>query len=180
MNVQRAAWFPLLLVAVLGGMAALGLERGLQALTPTPTPSPTALLPTREPPVVVVLPTANSTAAPTAAPGDPAAQIGSLRAAVSQQGGLLLVARAERHTALASDALVTDDYGVADRELLAARAALDLAFGLVPEDLKQVVDAQRREIARMRADLMLDPEGLDGRLRATQDLLLGLIVPLSQ
>jgi hypothetical protein len=29
----------------------------------------------------------------------------------------------------------------------------------------------------MRAELDLDPEGMDQRLRATQDLLLGLVVP---
>jgi hypothetical protein len=85
--------------------------------------------------------------------------------------------RAERHTALAAAALQTNDFAVADRELVAARTALDGAFGLVPEDLKQVVDGQRREVARMRAELDLDPEGMDQRLRATQDLLLGLVVP---
>jgi hypothetical protein len=147
---------------------------------PPAVASPTAPLPTREPPVVVVLPTVNSTAAPTAVPGDPFGQLAALRGELAQQGGLLLVMRAERHTALAADALTTDDFAAADRELVAARSALDGAFGLVPEDLKQVIDGQRREVARMRADLDLDPEGMDQRLRATQDLLLGLISPPAQ
>ncbi len=169
----------LLLAAVLGGLAALSFDRGLQAMRPPPTPglTPTAPLPTREPPVVVVLPTTQRTTEPTPVPGEPAAQIAALRSALAQQGGLLLIARAERHTALASDALGLNDFGAADRELVAARSALDNAFSLVPEDLKQVIDGQRREIARIRADLQLDPEGMDGRLRATQDLLLGLIAP---
>lgn len=178
--IRPAPWWLLLLVAaVLGGLAALGFERGLQALRPTPTPVvPRAVpLPTREPPVVVVLPTINSTAAPTAASGDPAGQIASLRSSLAQEGGVLLVMRAERHTALAAAALQVNDFAVAGRELVAARTALDGAFGLVPEDLKQVIDGQRREVGRMRAELDLDPEGMDQRLRATQDLLLGLVVP---
>lgn len=170
-------WALLIFAALLGGIAALSFDRGIAALSPAPTPVvlPTAPLPTREPPVVVVLPTVDSTAAPTAAPGDQAAQIAALRGALAQQGGLLLVTRAERHLSLAASALGSNDLSVADRELVAARAALDSAFGFVPEDLKQVIDGQRREVARMRADLQLNPEGMVGRLRATQDLLLGLI-----
>ena len=172
-------WLLLLCAAILGGLAALAFERGLAALGSAAdlNATTTTSLPTNEPPVVVVLPTANSTAAPTAAAGDTPAQVASLRSALAQQGGLLLVARAERHTALAADALAVNDVAAADRELVAARAALDSAFGLLSEDLKQVIDGQRREVGRMRSELQLNPEGMDQRLRATQDLLLGLIVP---
>jgi hypothetical protein len=100
-----------------------------------------------------------------------------VRADLAQQGALLLVSRSERHIALASAALLTNDFGVADRELVAARTALDDAFGLVTEDLKQVIDVQRREVGRIRSELHIDPENSDEQLRATQDLLLGLIVP---
>src|SRR5918997_6099143 len=105
---RAAQWGVLLLAAILGGLAALSFDRGLQAMRPTPTPglTPTAPLPTREPPVVVVLPTTQSTVAPTPAPGDPVAEIAALRGALAQQGGLLLIARAERHAALALDAFV--------------------------------------------------------------------------
>jgi hypothetical protein len=103
--------------------------------------------------------------------------VAGLQAALAHQGGLLLVARAERHTGLAAEALRWNDFAAADRELVAARAALDSAFGLLSEDLKQVIDGQRRELGRMRSDLRLNPEGMDQRLRAAQDLLLGLIVP---
>ena len=170
---RRARWWLLLLLAAtLGGLAALSFDRGLAALAPAPTPP----LPTREPPVVV-LPTANSTPVPAQVPGDAEAEVAALRAALAQQGGLLLVARAERHTALAAEALRVNDFAVADRELVAASVALDSAFGLVQEDLKQVIDGQRREVGRIRGELQLDPEGLDERLWAAQDLLLGLLVP---
>src|ERR671932_2524075 len=131
--IRPAPWWLLVLVAaLLGGLAALGFDRGLQALRPAPTlvVSPTAPLPTREPPVVVVLPTINSTAAPTAASGDPAVQIASLRSSLAQEGGLLLVMRAERHTSLAANALKINDLDGPDRGLVAARTAIDGAFSL--------------------------------------------------
>ena len=178
---RRASWWLLLLLAgILGGLVALSLDRGLAILSPTPTPptSPLAALPTPEPLPVVVLPTTvSSTPVPAPASGDTAAEVAVLRSALAQQGGLLLVARAERHTALAAEALAMNNFAVADRELVAARVALDSAFGLVPEDLKQVINGQRREVGRMRSELQLNPEGMDERLRATQDLLLGLLVP---
>ena len=171
---RRARWWLLLLLAAtLGGLAALSFDRSLAALAPAPTPP----LATREPSVVVVLPTASSTPVPVVVPGDTEAEVAALRAALAQQGGLLLVARAERHTALAAEALRVNDFAVADRELVAASVALDSAFGLVQEDLKQVIDGQRREVGRIRGELQLDPEGLDERLWAAQDLLLGLLVP---
>jgi len=175
-------WLLLVLAGTLGGMAALGLERGMAALAPSIMPGAPepAQLPTREPPLVVVLPTTNSTTAPTPASGDTAGEISALQSELTQQRALLLVLRAERHTSLASDALFTNDYAAAERELVAARAALDNAFGLVPEALKQVIDGQRREVASMRGDLQIDPEGMHERLRATQDLLLGVVVPLSE
>jgi hypothetical protein len=175
-------WLIVLVAAAIGGLVALSVDRGLQALRPVPTPVALSSTPlaTREPPVVVILPTTMSTAAPTPAAGDLPAQVAALRSTLAQQGGLMLVARAERHGALAAGALAANDFPAADRELVAARAALDGAFGFVPEDLKQVIDVQRREVARMRAEMELDPEGMDERLRATQDLLLGLIVPPAQ
>ncbi len=175
-------WLLLVLAAFLGGIAALAFDRGFTALRRDQNPSamPTMPLPTREPPVVVVLPTTNATVAPAAAPGDMPAEVAVLRGALSRHGGLLLVARAERHTALAAEALAVNDIVVADRELVAARAALDSAFGLLGEDLKQVIEGQRREVGSMRSELQINPEGMDQRLRATQDLLLGLIVPAPQ
>ncbi len=176
---RPASWWLLLSAAILGGIAALLFERALTMLRPgdAELAATAAALITPEPPVVVVLPTTNSTAVPTPPTGDAAAHIAGLQAALAQQGGLLLVARAERHTGLAAEALRSNDFAAADRELVAARAALDSAFGLLSEDLKQVIDGQRRELGRMRSDLRLNPEGMDQRLRAAQDLLLGLIVP---
>ena len=171
-------WLLLLLAAMLGGVAALGLDRGVALLESRSGPDSAATAaPATAAPAVIVLPTISSTAAPTAASGDTAAEVAVLRSQLAQQAGLLLVARAERHTGLAAAALTTNDFAGADRELVAARAALDSAFGLVAEDLKQVIDGQRREVGRMRSDLQINPEGMGDRLRATQDLLLGLIVP---
>jgi len=175
---RQSLWWLLLGAAILGGIATLVFERALDALLPAgPTAGVTiTALATREPQAVVVLPTANSTSVPVPVTGD-AANVAALHDALMHQGGLLLVARAERHTALAAEALRLNDSATADRELVAARAALDSSFGLLSEDLKQVIDGQRREVGRMRSELQINPEGMDQRLRAAQDLLLGLIVP---
>ena len=179
MGPRASQWLLLLLAAALGGLTALVLERAVSGLALAPRASPTPPLPTAEVPVVT-LPTAVSVAAPSGPSGESGAEVAALGSALAQHGGLLLVSRAERHTALAAAALLANDVAIADRELVAARAALDGAFALVPEDLKQVIDGQRREVGRMRSELQLDPEGMDERLRATQDLLLGLIVPPTQ
>lgn len=175
---RPASWWLLLGAAILGGIAALAFDRALTALLSDSAAREVAVtaLATREPPVVVVLPTTDSTGAPAPATGD-SSDVAALQSALVQQGGLLLVARAERHTALAAEALRWNDSTTADRELVAARAALDSAFNLLSEDLKQVIDGQRREVGRMRSELQINPEGMDQRLRAAQDLLLGLIVP---
>lgn len=175
---RPASWWLLLGAAILGGIAALAFDRALTAILPGTASNrvTSTVLATREPPMVVVLPTINSSPVPAPGVDDPS-HVAALQNALVQQGGLLLVARAERHTALAAEALRWNDSTTADRELVAARAALDSAFGLLSEDLKQVIDGQRREVGRMRSELQINPEGMDQRLRAAQDLLLGLIVP---
>jgi hypothetical protein len=167
-------WLLLTISATLGGLVALGVREGVTSLrTPQSTPTPSAVVEA----VVQPLPTPTSSPVVNAAPGSAEAMLALVRADLAQQGALLLVSRSERHIALASAALLTNDFGVADRELVAARTALDDAFGLVTEDLKQVIDVQRREVGRIRSELHIDPENSDEQLRATQDLLLGLIVP---
>jgi hypothetical protein len=167
-------WVLLLVCAVAGGFVALGANAGVAVLRrPLPTPSPTIVVEA----LVELAPAPTNPPTVDAAPGSLEETIALLRADVAQQGALLLVSRSERHIALASAALLSNDFGVADRELVAARTALDDAFGLVPEDLKQVIDEQRREVGRIRSELRIDPENSDEQLRATQDLLLGLIVP---
>ncbi len=169
-------WLQLLLSATLGGIVALGLGAGVTSLrTSPPEPTPTTAVATQE--VIELLPTIAPPPVVNVSPGSIDAQLATMRADLAQQGALLLVSRSERHIALASAALLTNDFGVADRELVAARTALDDAFGLVPEDLKQVIDVQRQEVGRIRSELQIDPENSDEQLRAAQDLLLGLIVP---
>lgn len=185
MLARTPQWLRLVGIAVLGGLIATALLLGMAWVfyVPGRFPIPTTPIPTAQSvqSVVIVLPTPTvGPTAPPAKPGDPAAEIATLRSMLDEQGGLMLISRAERHTALAADSLASNDFAVADRELVAARGALDGAFVLVPEDLKQVIDGERREVARIRSELQIDPEGMDERLRATQDLLLGLIVPPSQ
>ncbi len=171
-----------LLVAagIIGGLVALGGERGAARLfpAPTPVPAPTATPAPTAPPVVVERATSVPTAAPTSLPSDRVSQqLGQLQQQVAQQAGLLLVSRAERHLALASNSLRENDLVKVNQELVAAQATLDRAFEQVSEDLKQAIDSQRREVGRVRADLQVAPELLDERLRAMQDQLLVLAVP---
>lgn len=162
--------------AFVGGLAAFGVERAFQAGMPqamaTRTPVPTSQVAAQP------LPTTIPTPMPTPRAGD---QLGRQLAETQQQmiqmEGLLLVQRATAHVALANDSLERNDLVTTNQELVAAHAALDGAFERVGEALKQVIDNQRREVGRVRADLYIAPEGLDDRLRTMQDQLLALPLP---
>lgn len=169
--------------AFVGGLVALAAERGVAALLPAAAPMPTMTLtiapplpsPTAPPRVVVEQPTVQPTVAPTLLPSDQLSrEVTRLQQQTIQQEGLLAVLRAERHLALAGEALNRNDLPNVEQELVAASAALDRAFERVSEDVKQVIDSQRGEISRIRAALYLAPEGLDERLRAMQRQLLAL------
>lgn len=178
---RRALLIGLLLAAAFGGgVVALLAERTVVALLPraTPTTTPTGTPPPTPLPVVVIAPTVAATARATPLPGDEMSQqLSQLQSQVAQQEGLILVAAAEDHLTLATESLVQNDLVVVNQELVAAHAALDRAFDRVGEDLKQVIDNQRREMGRVRTDLYLAPEGLDLRLRAMRDQLLALTIP---
>ncbi len=168
----------LLLAALLGGILALGAEHGLVALVPTPTPTASpqpTLLPTPLP-IIVEPATALPTPAPTPLPADvQGQQVAQLKQQVAQQESLLFVMLAQQHLALGGEALEVNDLVRANQELVAAHAALDHAFEHAAEDLKQVIDNERHEVSRVRADLYIAPEGLDDRIRTMQDQLLALV-----
>lgn len=166
--------------AFVGGLMALGVERGLTAIvsTPTPTLGPTATARSTQIPIVLVLPTEQPTIIATPLPRDVLGQqVTELRQQVDELKGLLLVGQAQDHLALAGASLAQNDLTKTNQELVAAHAALDRAFAQVGEALKQVVDNQRREVGRVRADLYIAPEGLDIRLRTMQNQLLALMTP---
>lgn len=171
----------LLLAALLGGLFALGAEHGVVALMPSPAPTPTATSqPTPTARTIVIPP---PTPLPTLTAATPLAaesqnqQLVQLKQQLALQQALVFVLRAQQHVALAAGSLNENDLTKTNQELVAAHAALDRAFEQVPEELKQGIDSERREIGRVRADLYISPEGLDDRLRAMQDRLLVLTVP---
>ncbi|MBA3945549.1 MAG: hypothetical protein H0X37_13400 [Herpetosiphonaceae bacterium] len=178
MKPQLALFGLLLLAALLGGILALGAEHASLALAPAPTPTVSPVptpLPTPLPMIVepaTVLPTPAPTPLPADAQGQ---QVAQLTQQVAQQESLLLVMLAQQHLALAHEALGANDLVRANQELVAAHAALDHAFERAAEELKQVIDNERHEVSRVRADLYIAPEGLDDRIRTMQDQLLALV-----
>lgn len=75
----------------------------------------------------------------------------------------------------AVNALAVNDRSEADRALLAARQALDRAYQLSAEQSRDPIDQIRLQIARLRDDLDIRPEGADRRLRQLRRLVLALV-----
>lgn len=75
----------------------------------------------------------------------------------------------------AVNALAVNDRSEADRALLAARQALDRAYQLSAEQARDPIDQIRLQIARLRDDLDIRPEGADRRLRQLRRLVLALV-----
>ena len=160
--------------ALLAAALTLGLDRGIAALRSQPTPVPTT---ESSQPVVVVIETPEPEIEPSVVPDDEEQRLlRQLQQQSAQHLGATFVLKAERQVTLALEALMINDTGRADRELVAAQASLDEAFRLVSEDLKPQIDTELLELGRIRADLEINPRSLDEDLRKMRDRLLSLIV----
>lgn len=71
--------------------------------------------------------------------------------------------------------LQVNDFGEADRTLMAARRSLDRAYELSSEQDKGPIDSFRLQAGQIRDDLGLRPEGADRRLRQLRQLILALV-----
>jgi hypothetical protein len=121
-------WLVVLLTALLAAVLTLGLDRGLAALQVQPTP--TATVPGPPPQVIVQLDTPSPEIVPTALPADEQARLlQQLSQQVGQQQGMTFVGTTIWQISFALEALSVNDMGQADRELVAAKASLDEAFG---------------------------------------------------
>jgi len=141
--------------------------------TPTATLAPTSVAPTARPRVEVVLESLPPSGTLVPLPSDQRDRlVRELQQAADAQRSTGLILTADRHVDLATEALLENNAAQADRELAAAKAALDEAFRLAPEDLKPQITNELFQVGRMRADLEINPRDLDQRLRALRDRLL--------
>lgn len=171
-------WLVVLLTALIASALTLSLDRTIAALRTSPPPTPT-VGPVQQ--YVVVIETPEPEPAPSALPADEtAATLKLLQQQQARYEGFLFVQKAERQLAFAGEALSVNETQRADRELEAARASLDEALRLLPEDLKPQIQQERLGIGQIRADMELDPRGLDEDLRRMRDRLLALIAPQEQ
>ena len=176
---RAPVWLLVVLTAVLTAALTLGLDRGIAALrvVPTPLASNNAL---PQPVVVEIVPPAPEPE-PSAIPADELErQLLQLQQQAAQHQGTTFVLKTERQISFALEALTVNDMARADRELVAAKASLDEALGLVAEDLKPLIATERLEIGRMRADLEINPKGLDEDLRRLRARLMDLIASRPQ
>lgn len=172
---RPSIWLVIGVTALLSAALTLGLDRGVRALRVQPTITPT---PAQVVPVVVVVETpAPEILPPVAGLDDQQRLFRELQQQDAQHLGYTFVQKAERQISFALEALTVNDSARADRELDAARASLDAAFRLLPEELKPQIDTERLEIGRIRADVEINPRGIDEDLRRMRDRLLSLIQP---
>lgn len=168
-------WLVVLLTALIASVLTLGLDRAIATLRTVASPTPT-VGPVQQ--YVVVIETPEPEPEPSTLPPDEtAAALKQLQQRQARYEGFMFVQKAERQLAFAGEALTVNDTQRADRELEAARASLDEALRLLPEDLKPQIQQERLGIGQIRADLELDPRGLDEDLRRMRDRLLTLIAP---
>lgn len=172
---RPSIWLVVIVTALLSALLTLGLDRGVQALRSQSTLSPTQI---QAAPVVVVIETPEPEVLPTVAGLDDQAQLfRQLQQQGAQHLGYIFVQKAERQITFALEALTINDSAGADSELDAARTSLDQAFRLLPENLKPQIDKERLEIGRIRADVEINPRGINEDLRLMRDRLLSLIAP---
>lgn len=172
---RPSIWLIVAVTALLSAGLTLGLDRGVRTLRSQPNVTPT---PGQVAPVIVVIETPEPEIVPPLAGLDDQEQLfRQLQQQGAQQLGYTFVQKAERQITFALEALAINDSARADRELDAARTSLDEAFRLLPEQLKPQIDTERLEIGRIRADVEINPRGIDEDLRRMRDRLLSLIAP---
>jgi hypothetical protein len=171
-------WILMVGAALLAATLTLAADRMLLArreasAPPTPTATPPSPTATPRPRVDVFVEAAVPSPSPSPLPSDQRDQVvRALQHAADTQRSTGLILTADRHVDLATEALLQNDASQADRELAAAKAALDEAFRLAPEDLKPQITNERFQIGRMRADLEVNPRDLDQKLRRMRHRLL--------
>jgi hypothetical protein len=144
----------------------------IRPLPTTSLPAPTAAV--RVTPVV--LPTPQPTAAlPISDTAQLQLDLRSLQSDRDQLWSAVYLLRAAVLLDDAAAALVLSDRSEADRALLAARQALDRAYQVSLEPLRDPIDQLRLQIALLRDDLDLRPEGADRRLRQLRRLVISLV-----
>lgn len=171
---RTPVWVMVAASALLASVLTLALDRGVALLRAPETPTPTTV---SDQPVVVVIETPEPEIEPSVLPDDEEQRLlRQLQQQSVQHLGITFVLKAERQVTLAMEALAINDMARADRELVAAQASLDDAFRLASENLKPQISTERLELGRIRADLEINPRGLDEDLRKMRDRLLSLIV----
>ncbi len=167
-------WLVVLGTALLTAVFTVGLERGISRWRAERQPAPSNV--SLQSPVVVQLDAPTPEPVPSEIPDDEMErQLQQLQQQSMQQQATTFVLKTERQVSFALEALAVNDMARADRELVAAKASLDEAFRLVAEDLKPQIENERIEIGRMRADLEINPVGLDEDLRRLRARLMDLI-----
>lgn len=171
-------WLLVLATAALTAILTIAVDRAAGTLWASQQPTPPAVPSAPERTYVVVVETPEPAIEPSPPPADE--QQALLRQMQLQQSRTLghdFVMTALLHLQYAAEALGVNDSRRANNELDAARASLDEAARLLPEELKPQLDSERFEIGRMRAELDIDPRDLDEDLRGMRDRLVGLIKP---
>jgi hypothetical protein len=176
-------WLMIAGAAVLAAALTLAADHVLQlrrvpAGSATPLPTPTT---TPRPRVVVEIQSPEPQPSPSAfASAERDRALSQLQQDADTQLSGMLILKAERHVALAQEALLANNTSQADRELVAAKASLDDAFRLASEDLKPQITNERWMIGQVRADFEVDPRDLDEDLHRMRDRLLALVVSRGQ
>lgn len=171
-------WLVVLATAALAAVLTITVDRAVGALWAREQPVPPAVPSAPERTYIVVIETPEPATEPTPLPADE--QEAMLRQMQQQQArtlGYTFVNKALLQLQYADEALDVNERERANDELDAARASLDEAARLLPEELKPQLDSERFEIGRIRANLDIDPRGLDEELRRMRERLLGLIAP---
>ncbi len=174
-------WWRAALPFALTALAAIGVSLVLQATLLRPAPL-TVVIPTRVPATPAPTPVPPTPPPTPAASGDQAPaiailrqEIADLRAGQNQLWTAIYLAKALNLVSDAEATLRDNDLAGVDQRLVAADDSLALAYERAGVALKDPIEERRREIDRLRDDLFLRPEGMDGRLALLRSLILALI-----